>query len=255
MGNIENKEKEFAETLKYVTRTARENRNVISMEQLRDAFSELDLDDKQMDMVVDYLHKHNIGVDEAIDTDENLTEEESSYLNEYLESIQGLPRLSEGEKEAVSMAAIAGDKEAQNKLIQHYLPLVVDVARMYSEQGVYLEDLIGEGNVALTKGVTMLEAVGEPDEVEAFLYNLMLNSMERIIEDNLREDTGMQKVLKLVQEVADKAGELAEDLRRKVTVEELMEETGWDEDKIRSAIKFSGDNIEDLDSGKDKDNE
>ena len=49
----------------------------------------------------------------------------------------------------------------------------------------------------------------------------------------------------------DKAKELSEDLRRKVTVEELMEETGWDEDKIRSAIKFSGDNIEDLDSGKE----
>ena len=27
---------------------------------------------------------------------------------------------------------------------------------------------------------------------------------------------------------------------------------GWDEDKIRSAIKFSGDNIEDLDSGEKK---
>jgi RNA polymerase primary sigma factor len=35
-------------------------------------------------------------------------------------------------------------------------------------------------------------------------------------------------------------------------VEELMEETGWDEDKIRSAIKFSADNIEDLDSGEKK---
>ena len=31
-------------------------------------------------------------------------------------------------------------------------------------------------------------------------------------------------------------------------VKELMDETGWDEDKIRSAIKFFGDNIEDLDS-------
>ena len=50
----------------------------------------------------------------------------------------------------------------------------------------------------------------------------------------------------------DKASELAEDLRRKVTVKELMDETGWDEDKIRSAIKFSGDNIEDLDSGEKK---
>ncbi len=150
------------------------------------------------------------------------------------------------------MSAIAGDKESQDKLIECYLPLVVDVARMYSEQGVYLEDLIGEGNVALTKGVTMLDVVGEPSEVEGFLYKLMLDAMEAIIEENLAENAGGQKVLSLVQEVADKAKELAEDLRRKVTVEELMEETGWDEDKIRSAIKFSGDAIEDLDSGEKK---
>ena len=123
---------------------------------------------------------------------------------------------------------------------------------MYAEQGVFLEDLIGEGNVALTKGVTMLEAVGEPSEVESFLYKLMLDAMEKIIEENLAEDTGMQKVLALVNEVNDKAKELSEDLRRKVTVEELMEETGWDEEKIRDAIKFSGYKIEDIDTGKNE---
>ena len=80
----------------------------------------------------------------------------------------------------------------------------------------------------------------------------MLDAMEAVIESNLAEDAGEQKVLKLVQEVADKASELAQDLRRKVTVKELMDETGWDEDKIRSAIKFSGDNIEDLESGEKK---
>ncbi len=251
MGNLDNKEKEFAEILKLVTRTARENKNVISKEQVELAFSELELDEKQLEMVFDYLQKHNIGIDEPVDVTENLTEEETNYINDYLESLEGLNKLSDGEKEAVSMAAIAGDKDAQARLIENYLPLVVDVARLYSEQGVFLEDLIGEGNVALTKGVTMLDAVGEPSEVEGFLYKLMLDAMERIIEENLAEDTGMQKVLTLVNEVADKAKELAEDLRRKVTVEELMEETGWDEEKIRSAIKFSGDNIEDLDSGKE----
>ena len=81
---------------------------------------------------------------------------------------------------------------------------------------------------------------------------MMLDAMEATIENNLAEDAGEQKVLKLVQEVADKATELAQDLRRKVTVKELMDETGWDEDKIRSAIKFSGDNIEDLESGDSK---
>ena len=252
MGNIDNKEKEFAEILKTVTRTARENRNIISTDQVKEAFSELDLDDKQLQMVFEYLKSHKIGIDEALDEEENLSEEETNYLNDYLESLKALPAYTDGEKEALAMSAIAGDKQAQNELINCYLPLVVDVARMYSEQGVFLEDLIGEGNVALTKGVTMLDVVGEPSEVEGFLYNMMLDAMEAIIEDNLAEDAGGQKVLKLVQEVADKAKELADELRRKVTVSELMEETGWDEDKIRSAIKFSGDAIEDLDSGENK---
>jgi RNA polymerase primary sigma factor len=253
MGNIDNKEKEFAEILKLVTRTARENKNVISKEQVESAFSELELDDKQMEMVFDYLKSHKIGIGEAVDTDDfNLTDEENNYLNSYLDSLKDLPAYTDGEKTAISMSAISGDKDAQRKLIECYLPLVVDVAKMYTEQGVYLEDLIGEGNFALTRGVTMLDAVGEPEEVESFLYKLMLDAMEAAVENNLAEDAGEQKVLKLVQEVADKASELAEDLRRKVTVKELMDETGWDEDKIRSAIKFSGDNIEDLDSGEKK---
>lgn len=250
MGNIDNKEKEFAEILKLVTRTARENKNVISREQVTLAFAELDLDEKQLEMVFEYLKSHKIGVDEEIDTSDDLTDEENNYLNDYLESLKLLPKYTDGEKEALCMSAISGDKEAQNKLIECFLPLVVDVAKMYSEQGVFLEDLIGEGNVALTKGVTMLDAVGEPSEVESFLYKMMLDAMEAIVEDNLAEDAGNQKVLKLVQEVADKAKELSDDLRRKVTVKELMDETGWDEDKIMTAIKFSGDNIEDLDSGK-----
>ena len=252
MGNLENKEKEFAQILKLVTRTARENRNVISRQEAIEAFSELELDDSQMAMVFDYLEKHKVGIDAPAKIDDDLSEEETNYLDEYLKELKDLPVLSDGEKRAVSMAAIAGDKEAQQKLISNYLPLVVDVARMYTEQGVYLEDLIGEGNVALTRGVTMLDIVGEPDEVESFLYKMMLDAMEAVIEDNLAEDAGQQKVLKLVQEVADKAKELSKDLRRKVTVAELMEETGWDEDKIRTAIKFSADNIEDLDSGEDK---
>lgn len=250
MGNLENKEKEFAAILKNVTRTARENKNIITSEEVKEAFSDLELDEKQFEMVFEYLKNHKIGVDEeAVFTDEDLSEEEKNYLDDYIESLNALPSYTDGEKEAIAIAALAGEKDAQEKLISMYLPLVVDVARMYSEQGVFLEDLIGEGNVALTKGVTMLDAVGEPSEVESFLYKLMLDAMENIIQENLAEDTGSQKVLKLVQEVADRAKELADDLRRKVTVKELMDETGWDEDKIRSAIKFSGDNIEDLDSG------
>ena len=86
MGNIDNKEKEFAEILKLVTRTARENKNIISKEQVTEAFSELDLDEKQLQMVFDYLKAHKIGVDEAVEIEDDLTEEETNYLNDYLKS-------------------------------------------------------------------------------------------------------------------------------------------------------------------------
>ena len=113
MGNIDNKEQEFAQILKQVTRAARENKNFITTEEVKEYFSELDLDDAQLGMVTDYLKKHNIGVDEKAEIEDNLTEEENNYLNDYLESLESLEKLSDGEKEAVSMAAIAGDKFAQ----------------------------------------------------------------------------------------------------------------------------------------------
>ena len=221
MGNLDNKEKEFAETLKIVTRTARENRNIISKEEVIEAFSDLDLSSEQFEMVFEYLRNHKIGVDEpAPETEDEFTEEEKNYLDEYISSLEQLPTFTDGEKEAIKIAALAGESDAKLKLIDMYLPLVVDVAKMYADQGVYIEDLIGEGNYALTRGVNMLDAVGEPQEIESFLYKLMLDAMENIIEQDLEEAAGGQKVVKLVQEVADKAKELADDLRRKVTVEE-----------------------------------
>jgi RNA polymerase primary sigma factor len=112
---------------------------------------------------------------------------------------------------------------------------------------VYLEDLIGEGNIALTRGVTMLKAVDEPGEVESFLTKMMMDAMEEIIADSLDEDARGQKAVRQVQEVADKASELAVELRRKVTVEELSKETGWTQEKIVEAVRMTGNKIEDID--------
>ena len=241
-----NKEKEFAQILEKVTRLAREQKNVISEQQVKDAFAQLQLTDAQLDQIFDYLTKHNVGIDEPVDPDEYLTREETDYLQEYLESLAELPEVSAAEKEGITISAMAGDKSAQNRLIEIYLPMVPDIAKMYAEQGVFLEDLIGDGNEALTRGVKILNAMEGPSEADNFLSKMMMDAMEEAIAQNLDEDARGQKVVKKVQEVADRAGELAEELRRKVTVEELMEETGWKKEKILEAIKLSGNAIEDI---------
>ena len=58
-----------------------------------------------------------------------------------------------------------------------------------------------------------------------------------------------QKIADKVNRVADKAGELSEELRRKVTPRELMEETGLSEKAIKDALRISGYRIEEIDAG------
>lgn len=118
-----------------------------------------------------------------------------------------------------------------------------------------MEDLIGEGNEALMRGVTLLSALEEEDEVESALSQMIMNAMEERIQEDLEAGAKGKKAADLVNEVADRARELADELRHKVSVEELMEESGWTEEKIREAIRLSGDRIEDLDSGEEQRNE
>ena len=88
-----NKEVLFAKTLEQVRKTAKEQGNCISEEQVREAFAELDLSNEQLQMVFDYLLKHKIGIGQPMDPDKFLTDEEKDYLQEYLDEVAELERI------------------------------------------------------------------------------------------------------------------------------------------------------------------
>ena len=91
-----NKEVLFARTLEEVRKTAKEQGNCISEEQVKEAFAELDLSGEQLQMVFDYLLKHKIGIGQPMDPDEFLTDEEKDYLQEYLDEVAALPVYTDG---------------------------------------------------------------------------------------------------------------------------------------------------------------
>ena len=186
----------------------------------------------------------NIGIGEPVDVEENLSSEDKNYLEEYMESLQELPKLSDGEKRAYAMAAMAGDANGKLNMINAFLPQVVDIAKLYSGQGALLEDLIGEGNVALATGVEMLGCLEEPDEVDGMLGKMIMDAMEDYIAENTEAKKVDMQIADKVNHISDLAKELAESLQRKITVEELAEETGIDVDEISEAVKLSGNKIE-----------
>ena len=240
------KEVLFAKTLEQVRKTAGAQGNCISKEQLQEAFAPLGLSAGQMDMVYDYLKQRRIGIGEAVDPDEYLAAEEKDYLDTYLAQLQDIPRLSEGEKEAVTLSAMAGDADAQAALAQAYLPEVVQIAKLYAGQGVYLEDLIGEGNMAVASGVTMLGALEHASEAQGMLGRMIMDAMEEYITMNVEESEKDRKIVDKVNKVADAVRELSEELRRKVTIEEVMAESGLSRKAIEDAVRISGGKIEDL---------
>lgn len=244
------KELQFAKALQKVKELAKLSGNVISKAEIDEQFRALSMDDEQMKMVYDYLEKANIGIDKEVDTDALLTGEDTNYLQFYLEELKTLRTATQGEKEAITLSAMAGDENAQSELIQIMLPEVIDFAKLYAGQGVLLEDLIGEGNVALTMGVTMLGCFENATEALGAVGKMIMDAMEELIASYVTEDEVDQKIVERVNNIMEKAKELAEALGRKVTKEELAEETGIDLEDISEAIRFSAGQIEYLETEK-----
>lgn len=239
-----NQEVLFAQTLEQVRQHAADQGGWVSEEDVQEAFTPLGLSGEQLQMVYDYLIKQRIGIGAPVNLDDYLTEEEKNYLQNYLNELESLPKTSPGEKEAVTLSAMAGDIDAQSRLAVIYLPDVVEVARLYSGQGVPLEDLIGEGNLALSLGVSMLGALEHASEAQGMLGKMMMDAMEDLIQEQQSAEKADQKMTERINRVMEAARALSEELHRKVTVEELAQETKLSEKSIRDAMRLSGHQIE-----------
>jgi len=243
-----NREVEFAKKIEEIRELARIQDGVLSKGQIKEAFAQIGLKEEDLGPVYDYLKSKRIGVDEKVDLDEFLTEEETDYLNMYLESLKELPQYSDGEKRALYMGAMAGEQIAKEKVIEMMLTDVVDMAKLYTGQGILVEDLIGEGNVALSIAVEMLGALEEPDEVPSTLASAIMNAMEEAIGLESDEKKIDDKLIDRVNKVAKEAHELAQALGRKVTIDELVAEGKVSAKEATDAVRLTGQKIEDIDT-------
>ncbi len=248
---MENNEGRFAQILEDIKFQARTNGGYIKTDDVKAAFEDLNLSNEQFEMVFDYLIQNNIGIDEPLEQGEYLSEGEMSILEEYREELKQMDAVSESEKEAYVMAAMNHDASAYDKVISFYLPQVLEISKLYVSQGVALEDLIGEGNLALAEGVQMLGAMESPKEADGMLVKMIMDSMENLIGQTTDENIADQKILDKVNKVADAAAKLFGEFGRKVTVDELVENTSLSRKAVLDAIKFSGNKIEDIEYSED----
>ena len=106
----------FLKRLRDTADTAAKNGNMISEEELEEAFADLDLNEDQMTQVRDFLKTKGIGIGEALPIEEVISEEEMNHLRDYEEMLDSIEVPSDSVLDAVKLSAMAGERDAQKRL-------------------------------------------------------------------------------------------------------------------------------------------
>lgn len=243
----------FRNQLEEIVKTARRQGMYLSEDQIKESFSDLADNEDKLKLIQDYLREQKIAIGEENAMEQFLSEEDKKFLDQYLAEIEENAGVSEEEKREIILSAMAESEEAEARLVEIFLPDVAQIAKLYTGQGVYLEDLIGEGNVALLSAVTMLGCLEDASEAEGFIGKFLMDAMERFLENEEDAQKIDDKVLDKVNDVAKAAKELSEEMRRKVSVSELAKESGFSEEEIREALRVCSNQIEEIETEKETD--
>ncbi len=166
---------EFREKLSGILKMAEENGCQITIDEVECYFEEEHLSKEQIELVFDYLLAQKIVVKgyektggSVTSSEENktvFTEEEQRYLKEYMKDIGGIREAAEEEREALFEKVLEGDALAKSRLVEIYLPEVVEIAKRLYHPEVFLGDLVQEGNVGLILGVDMIDDLDKAHDV------------------------------------------------------------------------------------------
>lgn len=253
-------EQQFKKIIIKIRALAKSQGESISREQVKEHFIPLDIEEGQFLLVYKYLEEEKVTLYETEEERQNAQNEasasgiiednkvkvngaDSEYLKMYIDELNSLDIPGKDDRHKILTEVLDNKERAADILPNLYLKEVIDIARLYSGQGVPLEDLVGEGNIGVLMGIKMLDVCETPQEVDEFIVKMIMESMESIIMEDFSAGDFDVKVLERVNELNDRARDMAEDLERLVSVEELARELEMDEEYIRETIRLSGNAI------------
>lgn len=156
----------------------------------------------------------------------------------YLQQINQIPLLSPEKERELGQLAFQGDHNAQNKLVEHNLRLVISIAKRYCGCGLSFLDLIQEGNLGL------IEAAKRFDVSKGFKFSTyatwwVRQSISKALTNQSRSIRIPAHINDLIAKIKKISHILSQKLKRTPTREEIALALNVDIEKINIALDMS----------------
>ena len=261
--------KKLLERTKSLIELAKKKKNALEYQEIQGYFRDMNLSEKQLDAVVQYLEEHDIDVlrisEGTADEDEDDTllmndepdledEEEVDMENidlsvpegisiedpvrMYLKEIGKVPLLTAEEEIDLAKRMEQGDEEAKKRLAEANLRLVVSIAKRYVGRGMLFLDLIQEGNLGLIKAVEKFD-YRKGYKFSTYATWWIRQAITRAIADQARTIRIPVHMVETINKEIRVSRQLLQELGREPTPEEIAEEMNISVDRVREILKIS----------------
>src|SRR6266481_3184533 len=159
-------------------------------------------------------------------------------LGLYLSDIAKIPLLTAEEEQELARRVQAGDAEAERRLTEGNLRLVVRVARRYLNRGLSLLDLIEEGNLGLLQAVKKFQP-GRGTRFSTYAVWWIRQAVARALANQARTIRLPVHIELLLGQHAKKKAELTRDLGRAPTTAEIATALGQPLDEVEHIERMS----------------
>ncbi len=260
---------EFEAKINALIAAGKKKKNTLELQEINDAFRDIELDEKRTEKIYDALDKAGIDVlrimddslaggeeDDLLEPDDivaeldeiedlskiDLTVPEGVSLEDpvrmYLKEIGKVPLLSAQEELELAKRMEQGDKAAKNRLAEANLRLVVSIAKRYVGRGMQFLDLIQEGNLGLLKAVEKFD-YRKGYKFSTYATWWIRQAITRAIADQARTIRIPVHMVETINKLIRVQRQLLQELGREPGPEEIAKEMGIPVERVREIQKIS----------------
>ena len=230
------------------------SKGVLTYKEIVELLGDIELDSEQFDRILDTLSSLNIEVvkDDALPEPAVIAETPEEEIDisvpegisiddpvrMYLKEIGKVPLLSADEEIELAKRMEEGDVEAKKRLSEANLRLVVSIAKRYVGRGMLFLDLIQEGNLGMIKAVEKFD-YRKGYKFSTYATWWIRQAITRAIADQARTIRIPVHMVETINKLIRVSRQLLQEYGREPLPEEIAEEMGISEDKVREIIKIA----------------